>query len=414
MHIIVVGAGINGIACAHNFLKHDHSVTLIESASTPNQQCSFGLAGFMGPSEVQMLCTPFKGKAGLASIFAKTRRLSWDVSLKQMKFLNALANARSAEVWKKDHRELVNLARFSVGLTEFHARLEEIGFEQTYGLIKVFTNAQSWEENHKEEFSDKTEEWLSVDEVKRLDPSLEDVPEPFLGASFLPQELSGNGSYFSKQVQMLNLADKNLTMMYHTEVQSLLTGEDKTVTGVKTDKGDILADAVVLCNNLGAPALYKPLFDLPTLPLVGWTITAKIDPMNVPPNHSINFDNKDLLVTRLGRRLRICGRYWLGEITHDMTDKVIEELYETACKMLPVSAVWSDSSNWMGQCIVHPDSLPSCGQTPYKGLYLNIAHGLNGWALSEGCAEILMRMIDEKPQDLNIEPFSPMRFINKK
>ena len=117
MHIIVVGAGVTGIACAHNFLKRGHNVTLIEKASTPNQECSFGMAGFMGPISVQMLCAPFKGKAGLASIFAKTRRLGWDVSISQMKFLRALANARSADVWAANHESLMTLARYSVGLT---------------------------------------------------------------------------------------------------------------------------------------------------------------------------------------------------------------------------------------------------------------------------------------------------------
>ena len=111
MHIIVVGAGVTGIACAHNFLKRGHNVTLIEKASTPNQECSFGMAGFMGPISVQMLCAPFKGKAGLASIFAKTRRLGWDVSISQMKFLRALANARSADVWAANHESLMTLAR---------------------------------------------------------------------------------------------------------------------------------------------------------------------------------------------------------------------------------------------------------------------------------------------------------------
>ena len=55
MHIIVVGVGITGIACAHNLLRHGHTVTLIETASTPNQECSFGLSGYMGPEGVQML-----------------------------------------------------------------------------------------------------------------------------------------------------------------------------------------------------------------------------------------------------------------------------------------------------------------------------------------------------------------------
>lgn len=186
MHIIVVGAGVTGIMCAHNFLKRGHNVTLIEKASTPNQECSFGMAGFMGPISVQMLCAPFKGKAGLASIFAKTRRLGWDVSIGQMKFLRALANARSADVWAANHDSLMTLARYSVGLTEFHARLEDLSFEQVYGLLRVFTNAQAWEEAHKEE-SEKPGEWLTREESSRIDPSLENVPDPFLGCSYLPR-----------------------------------------------------------------------------------------------------------------------------------------------------------------------------------------------------------------------------------
>lgn len=63
MHIIVVGAGVTGIACAHNFLKRGHNVTLIEKASTPNQECSFGMAGFMGPiSRTDALLPPLKAK----------------------------------------------------------------------------------------------------------------------------------------------------------------------------------------------------------------------------------------------------------------------------------------------------------------------------------------------------------------
>ena len=94
MHIIVVLGARVTVYRVHNFLKRGHNVTLIEKASTPNQECSFGMAGFMGPISVQMLCAPFKGKAGLASIFAKTRRLGWDVSIGQNGILRALANAR--------------------------------------------------------------------------------------------------------------------------------------------------------------------------------------------------------------------------------------------------------------------------------------------------------------------------------
>ena len=171
----------------------------------------------MGPISVQMLCAPFKGKAGLASIFAKTRRLGWDVSISQMKFLRALLTPRSADVWAANHESLMTLARYSVGLTEFHARLEDLSFEQVYGLLRVFTNAQAWEEAHKGE-SEKPGEWLTREEASRIDPSLRKRPR-----SFPRLLLSSAGTLRQRKLLLqtdsgINVSQKNLTMMYHTEV----------------------------------------------------------------------------------------------------------------------------------------------------------------------------------------------------
>ena len=55
MQIIVVGAGVTGISCAHSLLKRGHKVTLIESASSPNQGCSFGIP-------LLILAAPINGK----------------------------------------------------------------------------------------------------------------------------------------------------------------------------------------------------------------------------------------------------------------------------------------------------------------------------------------------------------------
>lgn len=414
MHIIVVGAGVTGIACAHAFLQRKHKVTLIESASSPNQGCSFGMSGFMGPHLAPMLCSPFKGKAGLASIFARTRKVGWDVSLSHMKFLRALANARSADKWAEDAEKLRTLAKYSVGLTEYLARVQEITYEQNHGLVRVFTNDQSWEEAHKD-LSDnyKSGEWLDAEATMNLDAGLENVPDPFEGSYYMPQELSGNGSYFSKQIQSNNANNKDLTLLYHTTVDSLVI-QDGKVVGVKTEKGEVSGDAVVLCNNLGARPLIDGKVDLPLQVLTGWTITAKIGPMNQPITHSVLFENRDVMITRFGNRLRVSGRFWLGDLAHDMTDKVIEELYDCVCKFLPTCAVWTDTTNWMGQTLVHPDSLPSCGKTPLEGLYLNIAHGTNGWMLAAGCAELLADLAEGKPTQIDAEAYSPLRFVKNR
>ncbi len=407
MRIIVIGAGVTGIATANALLQRGHEVTLVESASSPNQGCSFGMGGFLGPASTYMLCTPFKGKAGLASVFAKTRRLGWDMSMGQMKFLRQLANARSADVWVKNQASLTELARYSVALTEYTSRFNDISYEQTLGLLRVFTNDTVWEEAHKDSSQLRGGDWLSAEDSIRLEPGLKDVPN-LLGSYYAPNELAGNGAYYSKQLQTLEAANNNLTALFQTKVTSLVR-EKGVVVGVNTDKGEITGDLVILSNNVGALPLIENALNLPIQTVTGWSLTLDAQP-ETSPKRTICFENKDVVITRLGRRIRVVGRYWLGSLSNDMAKKTSEELYDDACKLLPSGAVWTDSTKWMGQTLVHPDSLPSCGSTNVQGLWLNLCHGLNGWSLASGCAELLADLIEEKKPVINPEPYSPKRF----
>ncbi len=412
MNIIVVGAGVTGVACTHSLLRRGHKVTLVETASSPNQGCSRGMGGFMGPNALAMLCAPFKGKAGLASVFAKTIRLGWDVSLNQMKFLRLLAAARSADKWKADRDALHELARYSVGVTEYVARLLDIPYEQIYGLMKVFTNDNAWEEAHKDDLQFTSGEWLKANESITIDESLQHVPN-LLGSYYIARDVAGNGTFFSKQVQAHNVTERNLTMLYHTTAKKLNQDKDGKITGITTDKGEIPGEVVILCNNLGAQVLIEDLMDLPIQTITGWTLTLNTVPSNAIPTHTLLFENKDVLVTRLGNRLRLSGRYWLGTLVDDVADKIVEGLYENASKLMPDSADWKTHEDWMGQALTHPDSLPSCGKTNVNGLYLNICHGLNGWALANGCAEMLADLIEDKKPIVDSEPYSPLRFSGK-
>lgn len=122
----------------------------------------------------------------------------------------------------------------------------------------MFTNSAAWEEAHKVGCVSGSLEYPRRNRAK-IDPALEKVPG-MIGSFYMPQELSGNGSYFSKQLQALNAKNSDLTLMYHTKVVSLLRGDDGKVNGVKTDKGEVIGDAVVLCNNVGAISLIRTPF----------------------------------------------------------------------------------------------------------------------------------------------------------
>ncbi|MGI9345024.1 MAG: FAD-dependent oxidoreductase, partial [Gammaproteobacteria bacterium] len=57
-----------------------------------------------------------------------------------------------------------------------------------------------------------------------------------------------------------------------------------------------------------------------------------------------------------------------------------------------------------------PDSTPIIGKTPVRHLWLNTGHGMLGWTLSCGSAELLAGLIAGEETSLDAEDYALQRF----
>src|SRR5262249_12913740 len=105
-----------------------------------------------------------------------------------------------------------------------------------------------------------------------------------------------------------------------------------------------------------------------------------------------------LVFCRLGRQLRIAGLAELGCRRNVIDPRRVDVLIRAARARLPKAAEWnSDPRPWCGLRPMTPDSRPIVGLTPIANLFVNCGHGMLGWTLACGSAELVASELLAEP-----------------
>jgi D-amino-acid dehydrogenase len=65
---------------------------------------------------------------------------------------------------------------------------------------------------------------------------------------------------------------------------------------------------------------------------------------------------------------------------------------------------------WQGASVFSPDALPLLGPTENPSVWLNLAHGHNGWSMACGAARVLADQISGRPTEIDATKLNPCRF----
>jgi D-amino-acid dehydrogenase len=88
-----------------------------------------------------------------------------------------------------------------------------------------------------------------------------------------------------------------------------------------------------------------------------------------------------------------------------------KQLFQTLQSHFPGAADFSRSMQiWQGASIFSPDALPLVGPSETPGVWLNLAHGHNGWNMACGAARVLADLISGKAAEIDISKLNPRRF----
>lgn len=295
---------------------------------------------------------------------------------------------------------------------EYHKEFAQELYETTHldpgyvwdGALRTATDDRSHhrlvEEHSVDEHAGLPIQWLTGDEARELEPALSaDV----IAGLYLP----GDGQVNPPQlVQALAIgaALRGAEIMEATRVVGFLT-EGRRLTGVRTTRGDVAADTVVIAGGAFSNILSEQLgVDLPVYPLKGEMLVTNMWPSPIRANiwDSANF----YVVPKKDGRVIIGATEEPNVYDRNPTLGGVADHSRAAVNLIPALSKATFVSTWGGLRPATPSGLPVLGPAGgWDGLLLATGHFRNGVLLSAITGEIIAALALQEPAPVDLAPF---------
>ena len=407
--VAIVGAGVIGLLAAWHCRRRGWEVTVVERSSPTRDGCSFGNAGMVVPSHFVPLAAPGMIRLGLRwmwnpeSPFAIRPAWSWELLDWLWRFRGACTRRhvdRAAPVLRD-----LNLA--SRGLYErLHADLPGgIGLEPR-GLVMLCRTAAGLEEEaHAADMAARlgvAAEVLSAADVARAEPGLQMT---VAGGVLYPLDC-----HLSPAALMANLQGDlergGAELRFGEEVTGFAC-EGRRIRAVRTDRGEITADEVVLCAGAWSPAVARDLgLRLPVQAGKGYSLTLE-RPAELPRRCLILTEDR-VAVTPIGGALRFGGTMEIGGRidSRGMAERIasgrIAGIVRSVVRAFPafVADDFARINPWVGLRPCTPDGLPCLGRTRgCDNLVVNTGHAMMGISLAAVSGRIVADTLAGTPPE---------------
>jgi D-amino-acid dehydrogenase len=397
MTTVVLGAGAVGTATAWYLKKAGHDVEVVERQPEAGMETSWGNGGVIHASEVEPWSQPGMPKKIIGWLGKENAPLLLRYGAIPHMWRWGLEFARNCtpEKFRANAKANLDLALHSL------KSLQEIGAETgikydraTRGVLKIYRSKESLDgAQRSSDFLAQhglLYERTSVDRCIELEPALQDTRSTLAGALYFARDEVGDCNKFTQGLAAA-CAAKGVRYRYGETVQAIEAVGGR-VTGVVTDKGRIVADAVVVAlGSFTAPLLAKLGIRVPIYPVKGISITFLRGAWNSAPQVPVIDDSKLFGLVPIGDRMRISGS---AEITgYDTTPATAraQAIVENASFTFPEMRRHLDLSKariWAGLRPVSPAGTPIIGHTTIQGLWVNAGHGHLGWTLACGSGRV--------------------------
>ncbi len=413
MKIAIVGAGVNGLASAHELMLAGHAVTVFERHATAAEAGSFAPAGFLHAAWAMAWAEP-----------QPRLHLSWSSPGPGVRWRSGLdwpalvwwRQWRSARRRRGSDANAALIDLLALG-RERHATLEaelELDHDRSEGLLVLGPDQRSFDQAAGMAVTLRElglgVRPLSAGEARAIEPAL--YPEaPLAGAVHLTGPAVANCREWTLLMRQALLRGGGFF-----QAQQTVLGLQPQSGGValSTTNGNESFDAVVLCAGADAPALLRGL-GLRTPFQLWWShsLSAPVrEPMDAPQSGVLDLQT-GVAITRLGQRVRASGGWDLGGTPGAAERPAIVHLARAMSHWFPAAARLGGANaalqTWRGPALVSPDGLPLIGPSRVPGVWLNLAHGPLGWALACGAAHHLAQAMAGGSTAAHMNVLSPSR-----
>ena len=404
----VIGAGIQGVCIGLNLIKKGFKVVLIDR-DEPGNSASYGNAGHFSPYASVPINRPDILTDVPSMLLSSTGPLAlkWNYVPKMIpwfiKFINNCSKEKMMHTAKYMH-QILDLA-----LPAYDELFDEVdisGLIENKGIIYFWNNkdlkSRELEINIRNQLGVK-QQLLTPHEIHDLEPHIKKIYHG--GVLYSNARHTRN----PKKV-LLKLFNLFISKGGHFSKENVklieFSSEDKPI--VKTNSKTYTFDkAVIACG-----AFSKKLTD---------QMDEKI-PLDTERGYHIHFKGYDHLLSRpviflnrgfgitpMEQGLRVVGTVEFGGLENPLSKKRIINLANNAKYLFPELEDYQDE--WLGFRPTLPDFLPVMGPSKkFKNLFYSFGHHHLGWTLGAISGKIIAGMIAEEKTNLNLEPYSSLRF----
>ena len=416
MRVLVLGAGVVGTAAAYYLNEVGHEVTVVERQAGAGLETSFANGGIVSAytarpwahPEVPHMLIKWFGREDAPYLFRLRPDLAqwrWAVA-----FLRQCTRAR----FERSQQVSLRLSTYSYDCLKTLREKEGLAYDgRAEGVLHLYRDTASLDASYAYETRLEDERFhplrLDRDGMLEAEPALQQTAEQFAGALFFPQDESGDAHKFTAGLAAVAAA-KGVTFRYGETVRQL-SGDRRRVSGAKTDKGAIEADAVVMSLASYSPRFLKRLgVRAPIYPLKGYSVTVPTAGYNGAPTRAIHDGHRRIVMSRLGDRLRCAGTAELdGHNTTIRADRATATL-DAAMAVFPSCGDRAKAERWIGFRPMTPDCLPIIGKTAIPGLFMDTGHGSTGWTYSSGSGRIIADIVSGRAPEIDMADLTLDRF----
>jgi D-amino-acid dehydrogenase len=411
MKIIVIGAGIVGMATAWWLARDGHAVTVVDRESAPGRGTSFANGAQLSYSYVAPMASPsvlrnlpkwlLKSDSPIRFVpSADPAQWRWIV-----KFLAACSAGRSAETTAK----MLALSQHSRAMLHAMMAAAPMAFDHSAnGKIIVHSTPENMADAEAQMRVQAAlgceQQALTSAECLALEPGLASIAHRMVGGIYTPSEEVGD---CRKLCEELMRVLPNVEFHLGTEIRRMVM-ESGRIRALETAAGPLEAELYVLAAGPGSRALARGTgVGTNILPIRGYSISPGVRQSNLAPVRSITDTHVKTVYAPLGGTLRVAGFAEIaGEGTAIRPDR-IATLSANVAATFPGACDLEDLHPWAGLRPATPSDMPAIGRSRVANLYLNLGQGSLGFTLAAGSAKLLADLVAGRTPAVNAAHFAP-------
>jgi D-amino-acid dehydrogenase len=414
--VLVLGAGVIGVASAWYLARSGHSVVVIDRQPGPGLETSFANGGQISANHTTPWATPStpwkalrwleKAEAPLlihlradpalwqwlarflGNCTRRRMRINMERALRIAVYSrDQLAELRNETAIRYDHlsRGILHIFRDP---DEYAAAVPLVALMERYGCRRRI---------------------VGPEECVQIEPALSTARHRLVGGIYSPDDESGDAYAFTVALAGLG-ASLGVEFRYNTRIERLLV-EGERIAGVVTDRGRLGADAYVLALGSYSPLLLRGVgIKIPVYPAKGYSVTIPIGEHTGAPVVSLIDDEFKMVYSRFKGRLRVAGTAEFAGYDASITEVRARFVLVKAMELFPDCGDAARAEFWAGLRPSTPDGVPVIGRTRLANLFLNTGHGTLGWTMACGSGRITADLISGKSPDISLSGLGAERF----